>query len=511
MSTKGRYAVMSMIEVASLGLDAPVQLSKISESQGIGIAYLEKIFSNLKRANIVSSFKGPGGGYSFTNRDITVLDIIRAAGEKIEMTRCRGAGCMPGGIVCKAHKIWEGIENNIISYLSSLRISEIAGLKDHAELFDPLGYKGIIQDKVIYFDNNATTAPLSEVAATMVEILPNALNPSSVHMVGKGAKKILERARANILKKLNAGDDYKLIFTSSGTEANNMAISSFDRCFTSSIEHSSVLNNPKAISCIPVLKNGQIDLSKLEEAVSKIGDKNTIVSVMMANNETGVLQPIHEVLNICSAYGVYLHTDAIQCMGRIKIDLSETQVDMISISAHKFGGPTGVGALIYKKSIEPSQIMFGGNQEYNLRPGTYNIVAIRGFEAAVEELQRSISLYAKTSELRDYIENKILSISKGNAIIFGKDSPRLPNTSSIGMVVASAQAQLIHFDMDGIMLSAGSACSSGAMRTPYVQAAMGYEEKIANSAIRISLSPANTIKEADRFICAWETMYSRFY
>ncbi len=506
LSTKGRYAVMSMLEIASLGLNEPVQLAKISASQGIGVAYLEKIFSSLKKANIVSAFRGPGGGYSFTNKDVTVLDIIKAAGEKIEMTRCKGAGCMPGGVVCKAHKIWEGIENHITHYLSSLKISEIANSKGGVEFLAQLDS---VSKESVYFDNNATTSTLPSVAKKMAKILQKPLNPSSVHTFGKDAKKILEATRANILAALNAGDNYRLIFTSSGTEANNMAINSFGRCVTSGIEHSSILHHPKAINCIPVLKSGQIDISKFKEVISSV-DKNTTASIMMANNETGVLQPIDHVLDLCSTHGVYLHTDAIQSMGKIKIDLAELPVDMMSISAHKFGGPTGVGALIYKKNIEIAPILFGGHQEYNLRPGTYNMVAINGFGAAIDELQNTIELYEKTRELRDYIEDKILSASGGSAVIFGKNAPRLPNTSSIGMCSTSAHAQLIHFDLEGIMLSAGSACSSGAMRTPYVQMAMGYEEKIADSAIRISLSPTNTILEADKFISAWTKMYNRF-
>ncbi len=516
LSTKGRYAVMSLLEVASFGDGVAVQLSKIAQKQNISITYLEKIFSNLKKADIVSSVKGPGGGYIFQNKDITVLDVINASGEEIKMTRCEGSGCMPNGAVCKAHKIWEGIEKNMSSYLSSLKIVDIASdrTKIRGSNFTINTTCSVDKDIVqlqncTYLDNNATTKQLPEVIEEMEKCLSQPMNPSSTHAYGRYAKRIIDKARRDILNAIGAGDNYNLIFTSSGTEANNIAINSFKKCFVSKIEHSSVLHHPKSISCLPVLQNGQVDLVALKDIISKM-DSDILISVMMANNETGVIQPISDILNLCSLNGVRMHTDAVQCIGKIEFNLSKFPIDIVSISAHKFGGPPGVGAIIYKKDIDILPIMFGGHQEYKLRPGTHNTAAICGFGVAATMLDNIITKYKAVEVIRDYIEHKISLAAGDNVIIFGKDSLRLPNTLSIGMKHSSSEAQLIHFDMEGIMVSSGSACSSGAIRIPYVQAAMGYDESIANSAIRVSLSPSNSIADADKFISAWIKMYKRF-
>ncbi len=357
----------------------------------------------------------------------------------------------------------------------------------------------------VYFDHNATTPVLSDVKYAMDEFPNLPLNPSSIHAYGRESKKILEAARANIGKALNADEKYEVVFTATGTESNNIALKGFKNLevIASTIEHPSVLS-VVGQGLIPVEKNGIVDLVALE-TILKSG-KRYLVSVIFANNEVGVIQPMKEIIDLVHRYNGIIHSDATQAFGKIPLSISELDLDLITISAHKMGGPQGAAALVLKKNLPISALMRGGGQEFRIRPGTQNLAAIHGFGIAASLI--NLDEYAKLAELRDYLESKIAQVCK-EAIFFGKDAKRLPNTSSFTMPNVSNETQLIHFDTNGFAISAGSACSSGRIGLSTTQMNMGYSEEIARTAIRVSLGIGNTQEQIDRFVDCWKKLYEK--
>jgi cysteine desulfurase len=356
----------------------------------------------------------------------------------------------------------------------------------------------------IYMDNNATTTLEPAALAAMQEVMLLPLNPSSTHTLGRKAHGILENARAKIVKLANA-KDCRVIFTSNGTEANNLAISGLAgwNVMVSAIEHPSVLKTAKNNGAIivPATKDGVINTEALASLLRQQKGK-CLISVMLANNETGIIQPLKEVVAIAHQHGALVHTDAAQCFGKIAVDMEDLGVDMMTISAHKFGGPQGAAALIAKKSVPLQATMLGGGQEQNYRAGTQNVAAIAGFGAAAEIASNANFI----SVLRDKLEVAIHSIDP-QAKIFGQNCKRLPNTSSVAMPNVAAETQLIHFDLNSIAVSAGSACSSGKIETSQVLKAMGIADDIAKTAIRVSLGKNNTENDIDTFISAWKQLY----
>jgi cysteine desulfurase len=358
----------------------------------------------------------------------------------------------------------------------------------------------------IYFDYNSTMPMLPSVRQAVLDIMSEPLNPSSLHGFGRNAKNIIDSARVEIAKSVGVDDSYAVVFTSSGTEANNLAIKGLDgyKIITTAIEHPSVLYTVGE-GIIPVDRNGIIDLEIFEKSISNIkGD--FLVSIQFASNETGVIQPIKDAAESVHKYGGIIHTDATQALGRIDFDALNLGVDMITVSSHKIGGPMGAAALIFRKDIPLKSIMRGGGQEYRFRPGTQNTASIKGFGVAASEIKLLLATQQRVKRLRDKLQTKISKISP-HSIVFGSDAPRLPNTLSISMPGVESHTQVISFDMDGFAVSAGAACSAGVVGLPHVHMAMGYDEKIASTALRISLGLHNTEDEVDMFIKSWESLY----
>lgn len=366
---------------------------------------------------------------------------------------------------------------------------------------------------MLYLDNNATTA-LSENSKQAMQNLENVpYNASSTHSLGRKARKILEDSRKIIQKELNA-KDYRVVFTGSGTEANNLAILGVREFFdyqyeilVSPIEHDSVLK--AALShpnhhMLKVNEEGEIDLEFLKFSLQKIKG-NKIVSIMLANNETGVIQNITEITKICHEFGALLHCDCIQALGKIKIDLTKLNVDLATFSAHKAGGPVGAACLLVKEEIKINSIILGGGQEKGSRSGTENVHAIVGFAACVAECEERIEKMKKIEQLKKQMEEAI--IHEANARIFSKNAPRLPNTSSISMPNAHSERQLIDFDLAQICVSAGSACSSGKIETSHVLKAMGASNEESSCAIRVSFGVENSEKEIKSFCQKWLEIY----
>lgn len=359
----------------------------------------------------------------------------------------------------------------------------------------------------VYFDNNATTRPDAKVVDAMVAVLSKPLNASSVHLEGRESRAILEGARNSIAKSVNANSDYRVVFTSSGTEANNLALKGFgaDKILISDIEHPSIykFNGDAEKIIIPVTKDGLINLEQLERLIAGNSQSKLLVSVMYANNETGLVQPIKEIVKIAKKHGAFVHSDAIQAFGKVAVDMEDLGLDMMTVSSHKIYGVQGAAALILKKNVILSPQMVGGSQEQSFRAGTENIPAIVGFAKAVE----NIEINENISKIRDHLESEIKKIAS-EAVIFGQGKHRLPNTSFISMPNVSSETQLIHFDINGIDVSAGSACSSGKIEPSHVLIAMGVEEKIAKNVIRVSLGKDNTLEDVEYFIEKWRQLYS---
>lgn len=346
-----------------------------------------------------------------------------------------------------------------------------------------------------YLDHNATS-PLRPVALdAMVEALKAAGNPSSVHRPGRAARARIDKARQQVAGLVGALPG-EIVFTSGGTEANNMALRGHKRVLVSAIEHESVLKAVPDAGRVPVDGSGVIDLTALERM---LGGAPALVSVMLANNETGVIQPIAEVVRLARGAGALVHCDAVQAAGKVPVDLHGLGVDYLSLSAHKLGGPTGIGALAVRNGAPFATDRVGGGQESYRRAGTENVAGIAGFGGAAEASREGLDVAA----LRDHVEASL------PGKVFGARAPRLPNTTCIGMPGVKAETQVMALDLAGVAVSAGSACSSGKVTRSAVLAAMGVDPADADTAIRISCGWNTVFEDIERLIAAWQGLYIR--
>lgn len=363
---------------------------------------------------------------------------------------------------------------------------------------------------ITYLDYNATAPVRFEVIERMTRLLAVPHNASSVHFYGREAKKYVENAREIIAQTVNSWKN-EVVFTASGTEANNTVLhaGAERRMLVSAIEHSSIVKTVPHAERIPVDADGVVRVEALAELLEQ-DSKPALVSVMLANNETGVIQPVAEVVKICRASGrdVLVHSDAAQALGKIPVDFSMLGVDMLTLSAHKMGGPHGAAALVVRNDLPIKPLLTGGGQELGRRAGTENVAAISGFGVAVELAQGDAAQWRNVRGWLDAMEADILAYAPG-AIVFGKNAPRLPGTSSIAMPGVSSETQLMAFDLAGVAISAGSACSSGRIEASHVIKAMGYGEEVATTAIRMSGGWATTEADVQKAAAEWKKLYDR--
>ncbi len=364
--------------------------------------------------------------------------------------------------------------------------------------------------QLTYLDYNAAAPLRPEVVRSMTDALSRFGNPSSIHCAGREARGRIEAARRDVASLAGAKAD-EVIFTSGGTEANNLALQGIPaaRVLVSAIEHDSVLRAaPEHHEIIPVLASGVVDLAALDAMLSTSGAP-ALVSVMLANNETGIVQPMAQIAAIAHAHGALLHCDAVQAAGKLPVDRDALGADFISLSAHKFGGPQGVGALIVRDGREIISRIRGGGQERNRRGGTENVAAIVGFAtASVLAMGALPALAAELSRMRARLEDGVLAITP-SAIFFGRDQLRLPNTSCFALPGFAAVTQVMNLDLAGIAVSAGAACSSGKVTRSSVLSAMGVDDALADCAIRVSMGWANSDGDVDAFLSAWEMITGR--
>jgi len=351
----------------------------------------------------------------------------------------------------------------------------------------------------VYLDYNATTPLCEEAAKAITGVFKGFGNPSSQHAFGRTARGVVEKARMEIASSLGAEHD-EIIFTSSATEAAQMVLKQgWDRILVSATEHSCVLKGVKA-EIISVDKNGHVDLKALERKLRQYQGKKVLVAVMAANNETGVLQPVQAVADLAHEYNAAYFCDAVQLVGKYACTVKDLSADFVSVSAHKIGGASGVGALWIKKGFDVKPILHGGGQEMNRRAGTENILGIVSFAAALRSAYKVNWHSAK--RLRDMLE-QALKEEVPDIICFGEDVDRLPNTSCFALPGWKSETQLMTMDLKGFAISAGSACSSGKITPSHVLKAMGVDDDLAKCAVRISLTPYTTQQDIESFVKAW--------
>lgn len=365
-----------------------------------------------------------------------------------------------------------------------------------------------------YFDWNATTPLRPEARAALIEALGRTGNASSVYAEGRAARRLIEDARAQVAF-LVGGEPKNVTFTSGATEANMLALTpalqagpkgARDRLFVSAIEHPSVRCGGRfpadRVAELAVTAAGVVDLDALRRAIARA--EHPLVSVMLANNETGVIQPIPAIAEIVHGAGGLLHVDAVQGAGRIECRIDDLQADLLSLSAHKLGGPQGVGALVRRGEIHIADpLIKGGGQERGLRAGTENVAAIAGFGAAAAAAEAARQQEApRMARLRARLEAGIRAATP-DTVIFGTEAERLPNTTLFAVPGLKAETAIIAFDLNGIAVSSGAACSSGKVQPSQVLAAMGVEPDLTRGALRLSLGWSTTEAEVERLLGTW--------
>jgi cysteine desulfurase len=355
----------------------------------------------------------------------------------------------------------------------------------------------------IYLDWNATAPLRPEAATAIADALTLGGNPSSVHRRGRAARQLVEQNRAAVAALVDAPAD-SVVFTSGGTEANHLALlgTGRERVLISAVEHSSVQQAVPGAERIPVDDAGLVDCGALAELLAA-DDRPTLVSVMLANNETGVIQPIAEIAKTAHAQGALFHCDAVQAAGKTKLSFTEIGADFLTLSGHKIGGPAGAGALVLAPGVEVTPLLRGGGQERNRRAGTENLAGIAGFAAAAAACDPAE--YDRVRVLRDRLEGAL----PAKAVVIAAGAQRLPNTSAIAMPGVPAETQVIALDLDGVMVSAGAACSSGKVGPSHVLAAMGIGRDVADATIRVSLGWSTTDVDIAHFLDAWTALYRR--
>jgi cysteine desulfurase len=363
-----------------------------------------------------------------------------------------------------------------------------------------------------YLDWNATGKLRPQARAAMAAALDVTGNPSSVHAAGRAARHLMEQARERVAALVGVSAR-EVVFTSGGTEANMLALSPAlgDLLLVSVVEHPSVRGGGRfaTVEEIPVTAAGVVDLAALERKLA--GHTRPLVSIMLANNETGAIQPVMDASAIVHAAGGLLHVDAVQGPGRIACNFKALGADLMTLSSHKIGGPQGVGALIRREELALDALIKGGGQERGARSGTENVAGIAGFGAAAEAV--GVGFAEESSRmrtLRDAFEAGLKAVTP-DAVIFSADTARLPNTTLFGLPGSRAETTVIAFDLEGVAVSSGAACSSGKVAPSHVLTAMGVGVDLSNSGIRVSLGYATSDNDVQTILKAWAKLAEGLY
>jgi cysteine desulfurase len=361
----------------------------------------------------------------------------------------------------------------------------------------------------IYLDFNATVPLGAAAREAMIAAAGVGGNPSSVHAEGRMARGVIETAREQVARLVNAKTS-EVVFTSGATESNNWVMAGgWDAIAVSGIEHDSVLAPARASGArlidIPATASGTIDLAATAARLAQEADAGTrtLVSLMLVNNETGVIQPVAETAALAHEHGALFHVDAVQAPGRIAVDFAALGADLMTVSAHKMGGPRGVGALIVRDGVSLAPLIKGGGQERRRRGGTENVAGIAGFGAAAGAALAHAAAASHMGSLRARLEDGVMRTTPA-AVIVGKDADRIANTTCLALPGKSAETLVIKLDLEGVAVGAGAACSSGKVGASHVLEAMGLGPEIARSALRVSLGAQTTDQDIAAFLAAWQ-------
>ena len=511
---------MAMAELTRHEGTSALPLSQVAEQQRLPLPYLEQIFVALRRAGLVESARGRSGGYRLSRpgADISIADVLSAVAEETQFTRCHdeAAGCLAGER-CITHGLWQGLTQVTAGYLRSVSLESLVktggtGAKSGAgtaKLAAPAAARGVRR----YFDYNAS-APLRPTAReAIVAALDVTGNASSVHAEGRRARDIIETAREDVAALINAKPS-EVVFTSGASEANAWVMTQgFETIFVSGIEHDSVLAPARATSARLIdIGAGSDGLVRAEEVarhvLSGAALGRALVTLQMANNETGAVQDVAGLAAFAHQHGLFMHSDAVQAAGRLPIDFANLPVTTMSLSAHKMGGPKGIGALVIRDRSDLVPLLRGGGQERRRRAGTENIAGIAGFGAAARAAREDLQAIDRILALRDELEAGVKALTP-EAVIIAANAPRLVNTSAIALPGKTAETLVIKLDLAGFAVSAGAACSSGKVGTSHVLTGMGIEPALARAAIRLSLGPDTSKDDIAAFLAAWKEIACR--
>ena len=364
--------------------------------------------------------------------------------------------------------------------------------------------------KQIYLDNAATTRVLPEIAKAMAEVMTeNYGNPSSIYTLGQSAHEILDEARIKVAKLVNAADPEEITFTCGGSEGDTMILEGIAHAYakkgkhiiTSAVEHHAILHTCQdlekqgfKITYVPVDEFGRVNPADVEKAITP---ETILISIMFANNEIGTIEPIREIGAIAHKHGVFMHTDAVQAVGHVPVDVQADNIDLLTLTAHKFHGPKGTGAIDIKKGIRTANIIFGGPQEHKLRPGTENTAGIMGLGMAADYARENMAVNGKKQTvLRDKLIKGILE-KIPEVRLNGHPTDRLPNNVNVSIRYIEGEGMLLHLDLVGIAASSGSACTSGTLDPSHVLLAIGLPHEIAHGSLRLTLSEFTTEEDVD--------------
>ena len=364
--------------------------------------------------------------------------------------------------------------------------------------------------KQIYLDNAATTRVLPEIAKAMAEVMTeNYGNPSSIYTLGQSAHEILDEARIKVAKLVNAADPEEITFTCGGSEGDTMILEGIAHAYakkgkhiiTSAVEHHAILHTCQdlekqgfKVTYVPVDEFGRVNPADVEKAITP---ETILISIMFANNEIGTIEPIREIGAIAHKHGVFMHTDAVQAVGHVPVDVQADNIDLLTLTAHKFHGPKGTGAIYIKKGIHPANIIFGGPQEHKLRPGTENTAGIKGLGMAADYARENMAVNGKKQTvLRDKLIKGILE-KIPEVRLNGHPTDRLPNNVNVSIRYIEGEGMLLHLDLVGIAASSGSACTSGTLDPSHVLLAIGLPHEIAHGSLRLTLSEFTTEEDVD--------------
>lgn len=511
LSTRGRYGVKAMVELAINYGKEPVSGKLIAEKQNIPENYLEQLFAQLRKSGLINSVRGFLGGYALNKPpdEIFIGDIMNVLEGSVEISECIDEANCTNVDHCATRLLWVKIKDSIDQVFKSTTLADV--LADYNKMKE--NREGVEMDKKpVYMDYAATTFIKPEVATEMLPYIQDYFgNPSSIYSISRETQKGIENARERVAKALNAAKE-EIYFTGGGSEADNWALKGVafankqrgNHIITTRIEHHAVLHaceflerNGFEVTYLPVDEYGFVDPEELKRAIT---ERTILVSVMFANNEIGTIEPIKEIGAICRERKILFHTDAVQAVGHVPIDVKELNIDLLSLAAHKFYGPKGVGALYIRKGIKIDNLIHGGGQERGRRAGTENIAGIVGLGKAIELAVAEIETEAsRLSRLKDKLIAGLSEIPhiKLNGPVDGR---RLPGNVNVCFEFIEGESILLLLDSMGICASSGSACTSGSLDPSHVLMAIGVPVEIVHGSLRLTMGSGTTEGDVDRVL-----------